>query len=86
MTEEKFNQITKLRNEIDNKERTIRIIDLLMGSDRLGCKITGDSKESYRQQPEHYFSNQEEIIKMLQLDKDKITIELSQLIKLFNEQ
>ena len=86
MTEEKFNQIAKLKKEIENKERKIRDIDSLLKSTRLGCKITGDSKESYRQQPEHYFSNQEEIIKMLQLDKDKITIELSQLIKLFNEQ
>jgi hypothetical protein len=86
MTQEKFNQILKLRNEIDIKERTIRDIDSLLKSTKLGCKITGNSKESYRQPPEHYFSNQEEIIKMLQLDKDKITIELSQLIKLFNEQ
>ena len=86
MTEEKFNQITKLKKEIENKERNIIDIDSLMTSTKLGCKITGVTKESYRQPPEHYFSNQEEIIKMLQLDKDKITIELSLLKKLFNEQ
>ena len=86
MTEEKFKQIKELQDKIEDKQRKIRNIDLLITSCGLGCKIIGTPKGSFRQAPEHYFSNKEEIIRILQLDKDKISNELLELQKLFSEQ
>jgi hypothetical protein len=85
MTEEKFKQIKELQDKIENKERKIRNIDLLISSYGLGCKITGTPKGTFRQAPEHYFSNKEEIIKILQLDREKIINELIELKKVFSE-
>jgi len=86
MTEEKFKQIKELQDKIEDKERKIRNIDLLISSCGLGCKITGTPKGSFRQAPEHYSSNKEEIIKILQLDREKINNELIELNKVFSEQ
>jgi hypothetical protein len=86
MTEEKFKQIKELKEKIEDKERKIRKIDLLISSCGLGCKITGTPKGTFRQAPEHYFSNKEEIIKILKLDREKISNELTELKKVFSEQ
>lgn len=85
MTEEKFKQIKELQDKIDYKERKIRNIDLLISSCGLSCKITGTPMGTFRQIPEHYFSNKEEIIKILQLDREKISNELTELKKVFSE-
>ena len=86
MTEEKFKQIKELQDKIEDKERKIRSIDLLISSCGLGCKITGTPKGTFRQAPEHYFSDKEEIIRILQMDKDKISNELAELKNVFSEQ
>jgi len=86
MTEEKFKQIEELQDKIEDKQRKIRNIDLLITSCGLGCKISGKPKGTFRQSPEHYFSNKEEIIRILQLDKAKLSNELLELQKLFSEQ
>jgi len=86
MTEEKFKQIKELQDKIEDKERKIRNIDLLISSCGLGCKITGTLKGTFRQAPEYYFSNKQEIIKILQLDRGKICNELTELKKVFSEQ
>jgi hypothetical protein len=86
MTEEKFKQIKELQDKIEDKERKIRNIDLLISSCGLGCKITGTPKGTFRKAPEHYFSNKEEIIKILQIDRDKMSNELSELKNAFSEQ
>lgn len=86
MTEEKFKQLKELQDKIEDKQRKIRNIDLLITSCGLGCKISGTPKGSFRQSPEYYFSNKEEIIRILQLDRDKLLNELLELQKLFSEQ
>lgn len=86
MTEEKFKHIKELQEKIEDKERKISNIDLLISSCGLGCKITGTHKGTFRQSTEHYFSDKEEIIKILQLDKEKISNELIELQKAFSEQ
>jgi hypothetical protein len=85
MREEKFKQIKELQDKIEDKERKIRNIDLIISSCGLGCKITGTPKGTFRQAPEHYFSNKKEIIRILQLDKEKISNELNELKKVFLE-
>lgn len=86
MTEEKFKQIKELQDKIEDKQRKLRNIDLLMTSCGLGCKITGTPKGQFRQAPEHYFSNKEEILRILQFDKDRLANELVELQKVFSEQ
>jgi hypothetical protein len=86
MTEEKFKQIKELQDKIEDKQRKIRNIDLLITSCGLGCKITGTPKGRFRQALEHHFSNKEEIIRILQLDKENLANELSELQTVFSEQ
>lgn len=86
MTEEKFKQIKELKDKIEDKQCKNRNIDLLITSRELDCKINGTPKGNFRQVPEHYFSNKEEIIRILQFDRDKLANELSDLQMLFSEQ
>ena len=86
MTEEKFKQIKELQDKIEDKERKIRNIHLLISSCGLDCKITGTPKGTFRQAPEYYFSNKVEIIRILQLDREKMSNELNELKKVFSEQ
>lgn len=85
MTEDEFKQIKELQNKIEDNQRKIKNIDLLVSSCGLGCKITGTPKGSFRSVPEHYFYNKEEIVKLLQLDREKISNELIELKKVFSE-
>lgn len=86
MTEEKFNFLKNLQDKIEVKESKIRNIDLLMASSELSCKITGTPKNSFRFTPGYSFSNKEEILKILQIEKNIIESELIELKKVFNEQ
>lgn len=85
MTEEKFKQIKNVRDSIEDKQRKLRSIDLLMRSCALSCKITGTPPNSFHTL-QHSFSGTDEIIRLLQIDKEKLVNELDELHKLFSEQ
>jgi len=85
MTEEKFNQIKELKNKIEGKEDKLRDIDLLIQTPKLVCKIYGSPNRSLRQDPEFYFFEEDEIIRLLKLGREKINSELSELKKTFSE-
>lgn len=86
MTEEKFKQIKELQDKIEDRRHKIRNIDLLITGCGLDCKISGTPRGSFRLSIEHHFSNKEEIIRLLKLEKDKLSNELLELQKLFSEQ
>lgn len=84
MTEEKFQEIKDLQEKIEDKQRKIRNIELIMSSCGIGCKITGTPRGSFRQAPEHYFSGKNEIINLLKIDKERLLQELIELQKVFS--
>ena len=86
MTGEKFNQIKNLYEKIDSKKQSIRQIDSLINSCGLSCKISGTPRGTFSKTPEYYFSNKEQIVKMLMIEKENIESELLVLEKTFSEQ
>ena len=86
MTQEKFEEIKALESKIQDKELRIKSIDTLISSCSLVCKITGTPKGTYAKAPEHYFSDKKDIIWMLQVDRERMSIELAELKRLFAEQ
>lgn len=84
MTEEKFNQIKNLRDNIDRKKSSIRTIESLISSCGISCKIIGTPK-SCRSTIEYHFSNKDEIKKLLIFEKEKIEFDLQELEKMFSE-
>ena len=49
MTEEKFKKVKELQEKIEDKERKIRNIDLLMSCENIDCKMTGTPQGKFRQ-------------------------------------
>jgi gas vesicle protein len=85
MTEEKFEQIKDIKEEIEEKEKEIRSISSLLSSCGISCKITGTPKGTSKQVSEFYFYNKEEIVRILKLSMEKIANELNKLKKEFSE-
>ena len=81
---EKFKEIKDIENNIEQKEYKIRVIDSLITSCGLSCKITGTPRGKFRTLPQYHFSNKEEIIKILKLDKEKLMDELIELKRIFS--
>ena len=85
MTEQKLNEIISLQDEIGKKKRFIRNIDLIISSGVVGGKIVGAPSQKLRVEPEYYSSNKKEIIRLLEIDKEQLLVELSELQKKFSE-
>jgi predicted transposase YbfD/YdcC len=84
MTEEKFNEIKNLYQKIENKKSSIRTIDSLISSCGLSCKISGTPR-NLRMTKEYHFSKKEEIIRLLEMEKEVLTSELQELESQFSE-
>jgi len=85
MTEEKFKILKELQLEIMDEERNIRKIDSLISGCGLCCKISGKSRNGFNITTEYNSTHKEEIIRILQLDREKISTKLSDLKKRFSE-
>ena len=88
MTEEKFNEIKNLYQEIHNKKSSIRLINSLLSSRELSCTITGTPSgfRSFRLPNEYHFSKTEHIVKLLEMEKEVLISELQQLESEFSTQ
>lgn len=84
MTEQEFEEIQILQNNIAETERKIRVIDALSSSCGLGCKITGTPR-GCRTTPDYFFSDKKEILRILQIERERLSKEWSKLKKQFKE-
>lgn len=84
MTEENLKKISEIQSEIVDKKRKIRTIDLLLSGSEFNCKITGTPK-GWSIKTDYCIECKEELIKLLQLDKNKLIAELLELEKEFTE-
>jgi hypothetical protein len=83
MTEEKFNGAKEILESIQRAEKAIKKINRLIESNNLGCKIFSlNDSERY---VDYELFDTEQIIKLLEYEKEKITNDLIILKKSFSE-
>jgi hypothetical protein len=83
MTEEKFNGAKEILESIQRAEQAIKKINRLIESNNLECKIFSlNDSERY---VDYELLDTEQIIKLLEYEKEKITNDLIILKKFFSE-
>ncbi len=84
MTEEKFKQIKELQDKIDSKRKSIRTLEVMLGSCNLYATISATPR-SIRTPLEYRFSNKEELTKIINLEKSMLEFDLDVLLKEFEK-
>lgn len=85
MTKEEFDLAKATSNKIDKKEQDFSTINRLLGSCGLSAYIDGTPKNQFRKALGHICYDKELIKKVLESERDKITNELTELKKQFED-